>query len=87
MIFNGRLESGAEDWACPDCGRRVLLRWPPDYQKLVLAEGDLSAVHTGGKGGFRLSGVAVTPEPAAPIRESERSWLHDNGIDWDARSA
>ena len=40
MTLVGQVESGAEEWVCPRCGRRMLLRWPPDYQKLVLDEGD-----------------------------------------------
>jgi hypothetical protein len=48
-------ESGMEEWVCPSCGRRILLRWPPDYTKSVLDDGDPRACH-----------IAVTPdEPPA----------------------
>lgn len=40
-------ETGAEEWACPTCGRRILLRWPPDYDKRVLEPGDEEACHIG----------------------------------------
>jgi hypothetical protein len=46
--------SGAEEWYCPTCGRRFLLRWPPNYKKVVLEPGDEQAVHNGSKGGLRL---------------------------------
>ncbi|MEU5991642.1 hypothetical protein ABZ806_21940 [Spirillospora sp. NPDC047418] len=38
-------ESGLEEWACPSCGRRILLRWPPHYVKHVLDHGDEKACH------------------------------------------
>ena len=65
MILSGCAESGAEEWVCPSCGRRVLLRWPPDYQKLVLERGDVTAIHVGGKGGVQVTEVVLAPAPAA----------------------
>jgi hypothetical protein len=64
MILTGSGESGAEEWVCPTCGRRMLLRWPPHYEKLILEYGDEAAIHVGGKGELRVSGVAVAPAPA-----------------------
>lgn len=87
MILTGSAESGAEEWICPSCGRRMLLRWPPDYEKLVLEHGDDTAVHVGGKGGLRMGQVAVAPAPVADVPTAERQWLHDIGIDWDGESA
>jgi hypothetical protein len=46
--------SGAEEWYCPICGRRFLLRWPPGFKKTVLEAGDETAIHTGGKGVGRI---------------------------------
>ena len=54
MILTGSGQSGAEEWVCPTCGRRMLLRWPPNYEKLVLEHGDEAAIHVGGKGGLRI---------------------------------
>jgi len=87
MILAGTAESGAEEWICPSCGRRMLLRWPPDYEKLVLEHGDDTAVHVGGKGGLRMGQAVVAPAAAADVPDDERQWLHDNGIDWDGESA
>lgn len=83
MILSGQAESGAQEWACPDCGRRLLLQWRPQPERLVLAQGDPSAVHTGGAGGVRAGGVtaAAVPPPA------DRQWLRDHGIDWDGPPA
>jgi hypothetical protein len=87
MVLTGRAESGAEEWACPTCGRRMLLRWPPDYEKLVLEHGDDSAIHVGGKGGLRVGQAVVAPASGADVPSAERQWLRDNGIDWDGESA
>ena len=87
MTLVGQAESGAEEWVCPRCGRRMLLRWPPDYHKLVLEEGDESAVHVGGKGGLQVIGAEVVPSPSGEVPAGERQWLRDNGIDWDDASA
>lgn len=87
MILSGATDSGAEEWVCPSCGRRMLLRWPPRYEKLVLAHGDEAAVHVGGKGGLQVGDVAVTPGPAGEVHGAELQWLRDNGMDWGDASA
>src|SRR5690349_7691125 len=87
MTLVGQAESGAEEWACPSCGRRMLLRWPPNYQKLVLDEGDESAVHVGGKGGLQMSSVGVVASSAGEVPPADLRWLRDNGIDWGDVSA
>jgi hypothetical protein len=91
MILNDRLDSGAEEWLCPECGRRMLMRWPPHYERLVIVHGDDSAVHVGGKGGVRVSGISVTPVPATEevgeVARNDIDWLRDNGIDWDGTPA
>jgi hypothetical protein len=87
MILTDSAESGAEEWVCPDCGRRMLLRWPPDYEKLVLEHGDDTAIHVGEKGGLRIGQAVVTPAPAADVPTPERQWLQGIGIDWDGESA
>lgn len=65
----------------------MLLRWPPDYEKLVLEHGDESAIHVGGKGGVRVGEFKVAPAPEGDMLSAEREWLRDNGIDWDGESA
>ena len=58
MVLAVTHPSGAEEWFCPSCGRRFLLKWPPAYQKIVLEPGDEYAAHSGSKGEmFRLGSV------------------------------
>ncbi|MCM4078851.1 hypothetical protein [Paractinoplanes hotanensis] len=40
-------ETGAEEWNCPSCGRRLLLRWPPRFERIVLHPGDDRVIHVG----------------------------------------
>jgi hypothetical protein len=87
MIVSGTTESGAEEWLCPSCGRRILLRWPPDYEKLVLEHGDEAAIHVGGKGGLRIAETLIAPARTDEVHGAERQWLRDNGIEWGDASA
>jgi hypothetical protein len=51
--------SGAEEWYCPICGRRFMLNWPPDYQKVILNAGDETVSHSGGKGGLSMGPIQI----------------------------
>jgi len=79
MVLSSSLASGAEEWACPQCGRRLVLRWPPHSEKLVLDHGDVTAIHAGGKGGVRAGGLTAAVAPSG----ADQQWLGDVGIDGD----
>ena len=83
MILEGKQPSGAEEWCCPECGYRFVVRWSPQFERVVLADGDVGATHVGMKGGLRISQVAVVPAPHA----ASRRWLNDIGIEWDGPAA
>lgn len=59
MILVSGHHTGAEEWHCPTCGRRMIMTWPPNYRKVVLAPGDENAQHSGSKGGLQLGPPAV----------------------------
>ncbi len=82
MVSAGLTESGAEEWLCPVCDRRILLRWPPRFEMLVVDEGDSAATHAGASGGV-LTGTAAAQVPSSEVAPDERRWLRSNGIDWD----
>jgi hypothetical protein len=68
MVHEGTDPSGMEEWRCPVCGRHFIVRWPPDYERLVLAEGDPKAIHVGtkeGEVGFGGIGIAPAADAAA----------------------
>jgi hypothetical protein len=100
MVHEGTDASGMEEWRCPVCGRHFVVRWPPDYERLVLAEGDPKAIHVGTKEGeVGFAGIRIAPaadgdpatgdDPAASPGDEDawRRWLRDNGIDWDGEVA
>ena len=91
MSPTGRSHPLGEEWACPTCGRRVLLRWPPDYSKVVLDPGDETVIHVSGSAGLLFSPAedttAYRAEDPPEVLPADRQWLRDNGIDWDGVSA
>jgi len=40
MVLEITHPTGAEEWYCPTCGRRLLLSWPPAYKKIILDAGN-----------------------------------------------
>jgi hypothetical protein len=86
MRLVGKAASGAEEWLCPTCLRRVLIEWPPHYEMVVLERGDESVAHAGGRGGLSITRFRpVRPlltSPPTPGPEDLR-WLYEIGIDWD----
>lgn len=53
MVLEKTYTSGAEDWYCPTCGRRMAITWEP-WKKIVLEPGDMYASHSASKGGLQL---------------------------------
>lgn len=76
-------DSGLEEWACPACGRRILLRWPPDYRKDVVEPGDRQACHIAGS----TARPPERPTDREPAAGDEHRWaaarrrLRETGID------
>jgi hypothetical protein len=52
-------ESGAQEWLCLECERRVLITWNPAFKRIVLEPGDEWAVHSGSFGGTLLGESTV----------------------------
>ncbi|MFA1547102.1 hypothetical protein SM418_12550 [Actinomadura chokoriensis] len=69
-------ESGLEEWACPTCGRRILLHWPPHYVKHVLDTGDEQACHIARTAEDTPGGPSGNHETAAA---REKRWLRETG--------
>jgi hypothetical protein len=60
MILEVTHASGAEEWSCPTCGRRMTITWQP-WKKIVLEQGDIYAAHNASKGGLRM-GITTTSQ-------------------------
>jgi len=39
--------SGAEEWLCPECGRRFIAQWEPKFRRVILEHGQDEVAHTG----------------------------------------
>ena len=91
MVHESTDTAGMEEWRCPVCGRHFIVRWPPNYERLVLTEGDGDATHVGTKGEVGFGGIQVAPAAGrpdpAPEDDAWRRWLRDHGIDWDGPTA
>jgi hypothetical protein len=88
--------SGAEEWYCPECGRRMTITWQP-WKKVILEPGDLHAAHGGSKGILKLGplhiglenengpSAATDPSLEDPYLAPWVKWLDKMGWDdaWD----
>lgn len=84
-------ETGLEEWACPTCGRRLLLRWPPCYQKTIVEPGDERACHIGrcddisdsvADDAIDTAGAgALTTETSEADWQPNQRWLRETGIE------
>lgn len=45
MTFEKDYPSGAEEWHCLECGRRMVITWHPHFKRITLEAGDESVVH------------------------------------------
>lgn len=59
MILETTHSSGAEEWYCPTCGRRMTITWHP-WKKILLEQGDMYAAHSASKGGLLLGSLGIT---------------------------
>jgi len=88
MVLEKTHPSGAEEWHCPICGRRFLMKWPPAYEMIILEPGDQYARHSGSKGGLQIGPVQLArgdTEIDEVSEESLRPWiraLDDLNLDW-----
>jgi DNA-directed RNA polymerase subunit RPC12/RpoP len=86
MMRTGSTKSGAEEWRCPHCGRRLVLQWRP-FQRVVLDPGDERVQHIGAKGGVDAGTVDVRPSSRVTLPEDQARWLAENGMSWDGDDA
>jgi hypothetical protein len=77
MEFIQTHENGVDELYCSICGRRMLLSWPPNYQKVILEIGDEFAIHSAGKGGLHFGNPQIrqTEESDTTDGMSLQPWL------------
>lgn len=82
MTRTQELGHGREEWSCTQCARRLLLRRPPEFDKVVVERGDETVAHVGGTAGMQIAGVSAFPL-TGHLPAAERDWLAALGIDWE----
>ncbi|MBI3943558.1 MAG: hypothetical protein HY326_11150 [Chloroflexi bacterium] len=73
--------TGVEEWYCPTCGRRFLLRWPPGYQKMILDSGDEAVLHRGSKRDLANQTSQVEECESTALPEVWQKGLEEAGFD------
>jgi hypothetical protein len=68
-----------DEWSCTGCSRRLLIRRPPEFEKVVLDRGDEWVAHVGSTGGLRIAAMQTRPGDPPP---DDRGWLAEHGIEW-----
>lgn len=71
MQLEATFASGAEEWSCSACGRRLVLQWSPKYRRIVLEHGDMAVTHTGGYAGLRID--STQPSPGSTAQDADDS--------------
>ncbi|NWJ46425.1 MAG: hypothetical protein HXX08_11150 [Chloroflexi bacterium] len=79
MKLVGTNSDGYDEWHCPICGRRLLLKSQPTLTKLVLAIGDMTAEHMGVRPGLSFTSRNALPEPTKPELPV---WMEDFSERW-----
>ncbi len=79
MILEKTHDSGAEEWACPTCGRKLLVQWAPAFKRIVLEQGNDIAIHNGSKGDLKI-GQTTTSQPEPQIMSDELCDLIEDAL-------
>ena len=63
--------SGAQEWRCPECGRRLLILWQPKLDLVELKAGDGSVGHYGSTSDNLRIGPPQIREVEEPVLSDE----------------
>ncbi len=79
-----QFNTGAEEWECHECGRRFIILLEPNFQKVILEQGDENVIHFGGSA--EISMGVTQSEPDGELDEVSlepvKRWL--NTIDFES---
>ena len=83
MFLGQTHSSGAEEWNCPTCGRRMTITWQP-WRKIILEPGDVYAAHSGSKGPMKTGPLQFNLEDKdAPATARETSFEDPYLAPWE----
>ena len=91
MILERSYPTGADEWYCPMCGRRMLINWEPEFKRTLLQVGADDAIHSISKGGLPIGSLrAEAADDYQPDNEDSRlgpwlTWLEKSDFEslWD----
>lgn len=76
MQLQQRFPSGAQEWLCPACKRRVVIEHGANRVKIITLEsGDEHAVHSTSTGGLRVAASQARESDGSPGPDRS-GWLH-----------
>jgi hypothetical protein len=84
MMLVRTYKTGVDEWLCPECGRRFLMRYPPNYKRIVIERGDEDAAHSGGTGGLSMGALRAIPADEVPGLSNEHEREADLPLDDEA---
>jgi hypothetical protein len=85
MVLEKSGPSGAEEWYCPTCGRRMLINWEPKFKKTVLETGDESVSHSGAKGSLHIGTTQKALDKNRVSEEEPNLSIDDKSLEpWKA---
>lgn len=87
MTRTKTLGPDVDEWLCTGCSRRLLIRRPPAFEKIVLERGDEWAAHVGSTGGLEMTAPEARPARPGDLPAHDRGWLAEHGIEWKSDDA
>jgi hypothetical protein len=73
--------SGAQEWCCPVCGRRIVVRWQPKFEMMELEAGDGSVGHYGSTSKDLKIGQPQVGETDEPVLSDELRAALDEALE------
>jgi hypothetical protein len=77
--------SGAEEWMCPECGRRFVAEWEPKFRRVFIERGQDDVVHVGnGMGSLHLNVDRPDEDPGNGTRLQDVWKKYLDKLDFDS---
>jgi hypothetical protein len=80
MVLETTHPSGAEEWYCPTCERRMTITWQP-WKKIILEPGDIHATHGGSKGMLKIGLLQINQEHGDGPPSATEPFVEDPSLD------
>jgi len=82
MVLESIHPSGAEEWLCPECGRRFVAQWEPQFKRVILVEGQDRVIHKGQAINQLIDGNSNLSSEEEGLQDVWKEWL--DKLDFDS---